>query len=104
MESLPYGNRDAVEAAVREFLGDHPRASEWKEWRRALAQRLEALKQEKSSQPPGSGTSELDAQIQEIETYLAVLAEEAAITEFVEDSVKASVSMPLDDEEEVVDG
>jgi len=98
MESLPYG-RDQLEAAIKEFLGSHPRASEWKEWRKALAQRLEALKEEKSSLPPGTDTSELDAQIAEIETYLAVLAEEAAITEFVENSIRAAAAVPVEDEE-----
>lgn len=99
MESLPYGRED-VEAAIREFLGEHPRASEWKEWRKAIVLRLGQLKEERASLPPGSDTSELDAQIAEMEKYLAVLTEEAVITEFVEDSIRAAAAVPVEEGEE----
>jgi|YNPNPStandDraft_1061719.scaffolds.fasta_scaffold00337_44 hypothetical protein len=91
MEQTPIDPK-FTEAAIEAFLEGHPRAAEWKEWRKALATRLEALREEKKSLPPDADTSEIDAQIAEIERYIAVLDEEAAITEFVEDSIRAAVS------------
>jgi hypothetical protein len=96
-------DRNAADEVIESFLEGHPRAQEWQEWRRALAARLSALRADREALPPGANAAELDAQIAELEEYLAALTEEAAITEFVEASIRAAVAgadadLPEEDE------
>jgi hypothetical protein len=92
MDQLPTG-KDPLDEVIEEFLEEHPRAHEWKEWRRVLSERLAGLREQRDALPAGADASELDGKIAEVEGYLAVLAEEAAITEFIESSIRATVTV-----------
>lgn len=74
---------DSAEPLIEEFLEGAPRADTWGELRRALALRLEAARTEGNL-----------ARIEELEQQVAALAQEEAITRFVEDSVRVSLVRP----------
>ena len=76
--------------AVKEFLGERPGASELREWRITLQQRLEALEAERKRL---GATARMDTQIATLRKQLAALQEEEAITQFVEDSVRVTLAM-----------
>lgn len=68
---------------IEDFLEGQPRAEYWRELRDALAARLE------------DAIASNDAErIAELRAQVDALAQEHAITEFVEDSVRASLSRP----------
>ena len=76
-------NKLLEETVIEEFLEEQPRAAYWQELTDVLKERL------KDAQEMGhtKRVTELRAQIQ-------ILAQEAAITQFVEDSVRHSLSRP----------
>jgi hypothetical protein len=93
------GERDAkqIEDALEQVLGDQPRADQWKEYREALAARLRSAITARDACTGDVGSREraiLDARVAELREMVRVLAEEEAITRFVEDSVQASLSRP----------
>jgi phage shock protein A len=79
------------EEAIRDFLGDRPRADEISEWKAALEQRLQALQRERER--ADAATPSLLAKIEQLKRQIAALDQEHAITEFVEDSVRATLAM-----------
>jgi hypothetical protein len=86
---------DPAENAVREFLGDKPGAHELREMREALLKRLKSMEEDLSANPEDE---RLLNRIRATRHQVAVLAEEEAITGFVEETVRASVlddTMPL---------
>jgi hypothetical protein len=74
---------ESTEPLIEEFLEGAPRAETWGELRKALALRLEAARREDDQ-----------ARIDELEQQVAALAQEEAITRFVEDSVRVSLVRP----------
>ena len=79
------------EEAIRDFLGDRPRADEISEWKAALEQRLQALQRERERADAASPS--LVAKIEQLKRQIAALDQEHAITEFVEDSVRVTLAM-----------
>ncbi len=77
------------EQAVQQFLGDRPGADQLREWRATLEHRLQALERERER----AADRALDAKIAQLKKQIAALGEEAAITEFVEDSVRVTLRM-----------
>ena len=93
----PGGQKDMdEERAICEFLGERPRAEQLGEWLAALRQRLASLEEEaKRVAAPGmeGPQAALQAKIAQLRLQIRALAEEAAITEFVEDSVRVTLAM-----------
>jgi hypothetical protein len=86
---------DENEQIVDEFLGDQPRADTWRSYKEALAARLkEALEARDAVAPDSLQYLNLDRKIGELREQVRVLAEEEAITQFVEDSVRATMTRP----------
>jgi hypothetical protein len=83
------------EQIVEEFLGDQPRADTWRSYKEALAERLrEALASRDAVAPDSLQYLNLDKKVSELREQVRVLAEEEAITQFVEDSVRATMTRP----------
>lgn len=96
---------DPREEIIEEFLDGQPRAAKWREYKEALRTRLAIAREKRDALPESSPErAEWEQKVVELREQVRVLAEEEAITEFVEDSVRASVSRPrpfpdFDDEE-----
>ena len=90
---------------IEEFLEGQPRAQVWRELRETLAARLRDAVVERDALPEGDERrAELEKRVRTLRRQVAALAEEEAVTQFVEDSVGASLARPLsphpDDEDE----
>lgn len=79
------------EEAVREFMGDRPGADELTEWRATLEDRLKKLEAERDRGEKAS--TSLTNKISQLKKQIAALRQEEAITQFVEDSVRATLRM-----------
>lgn len=80
------------EQAIRQFLGDRPAADELREWEETLSKRLRAFEEDRKKEPGGL-TSPLDNKIAQLKRQIQALREEAAVTQFVEDSVRVTMAM-----------
>jgi hypothetical protein len=78
--------------AIRAFLGDRPDAAQWRAWRETLEDRLRRLRAEEIPTEPAASVR-LAARIAELKRQIAVLEQEELVTEFVEESVKATLAM-----------
>ncbi|GAB4461826.1 MAG: hypothetical protein OHK0029_27700 [Armatimonadaceae bacterium] len=84
-----------VDDAIEQVLGDQPRAEFWRELRTALYARLkDAIAQRETVPPDSPERAALEERIAELRQQVAALAQEEAITEFVEDAVKATLARP----------
>ncbi|MES2460000.1 MAG: hypothetical protein V4671_05400, partial [Armatimonadota bacterium] len=92
---LPNPKDTEDEQIVGEFLGDQPRAETWRSYKEVLAVRLkEALESRDAAAPDSLQYLNLDKKVRELREQVRVLAEEEAITQFVEDSVRATMTRP----------
>ena len=97
---------DPREEVIEEFLEGQPRAQTWRELKEALSTRLYAAKEQRESTRENTpDRAAIDERIAELQVQIRALAEEEAITQFVEDSVRASLSRPrplpnFDDEDD----
>ncbi len=92
MNTETFDPRDEV---IEDFLEGQPRAERWREYRLALTTRLDAAKEKHAATTEGTADrAELDERIKELREQIRVLAEEEAITQFVEDSVRSSLTRP----------
>jgi hypothetical protein len=96
-----------ADPVIEEFLDGQPRAGVWRELREALAARLADAVAERDAAPEGDlRRAELDKRVRELRDQVAALAQEEAVTQFVEDSVRATLTRPRpagylgDDEDE----
>jgi hypothetical protein len=94
-----------TDQVIEDFLGDSPRATEWRAMRQALADRLTARRQQRREEAD-AGADEprlhaLDLQIAALERQVTALKTEEAVTQFVEDSIKVTLAkaQPEMDEE-----
>ena len=78
--------------AIRKFLGERPEAAQWRAWRQTLEERLRRLRADRAAAAPEAQAA-LDAQIRELMTQIAALEREELVTEFIEDSVRATLAM-----------
>lgn len=77
------------------FLEGKPRSETWQRLKESLQQRLDALRIERDAcDKADPGYDALDRKVKELRQQVAALAEEEAITRFVEDSVLATVARP----------
>ena len=80
------------ERIIRDFLGDRPDAAQLAEWVETLRGRLARLQAE-ARRAAGDDAPALEAQIKRLKRQIAALEEEAAITQFVQDSVRVTLAM-----------
>jgi phage shock protein A len=76
--------------AVRQFLGDRPAANELQDWRMTLEQRLRSLEADRDRM---GATAAIDTKIAQLKKQIGALAQEEAVTQFVEDSVRVTLAM-----------
>lgn len=74
---------DDVERVIEQFLNGKPRASTLRELREALEAKLRRLEQDPSASPD---------QLSELREQMHLLYEEELITQFVEDSIRFTLS------------
>lgn len=77
---------------LEEFLGDTPRATEWRELREALRDRLKAMLRSRDTETEPLALLTLETQIASLRKQVAVLETEEVVAQFVEDSIKASLA------------
>lgn len=77
---------------IESFTEGRPAAAQWMEWRDCLKQRLDALLAERRAAGP-EASPKLDERIRQLRRQIAALTEEAAISEFVEDSVRVTLAL-----------
>jgi hypothetical protein len=82
-----------TQAALEEALGEEPRARELRQMAEILASRLQAFKAEFDQTQDRDRREKLKKEILKMRDQILVLAEEADITQFVEDSVRLGVEM-----------
>jgi hypothetical protein len=89
-----YEEEPDAESAIDSVLGDNPRASELQQLISALQQRRNSVLREADKSAFAGERIKLEAKLAEMDMQLRVLREEAAITTFVEDSVRATIRRP----------
>lgn len=93
-----------TEQVIEDFLGDHPRAQQWRALRVSLAERLAGLRRtralERQQDPASARLAGLDAQIASLENQVAALETEEAVAEFVENSLRVTLARSADGGEE----
>jgi hypothetical protein len=83
---------------IEEFLEGRPRAETWGELRDTLAARLRDAVAERDALPADDpARAALEKRVRALREQVAALAQEAAVTQFVEDSVRAALSRPRPD-------
>lgn len=80
------------QAAIEKFLGDKPSSEQLRQWRDTLAARAERMRRELKEARPEQAPA-LRARLAEMDRQIAALEQEQMITEFVEDSVRATLAM-----------
>ena len=90
---------------LEEFLGDTPRAAEWRGLRDALRERLRTLVRSRGLETDPAASAALETQIGSLRKQVAALETEEVVAQFVEDSIKASLARApaygsLEEEEE----
>ena len=85
------------EQVIEEFLGDEPRAEMWRTLRQALEGRLKEAIATRDQTPETDlrRRAEAEAKVTELRQQVAALAQEEAVTQFVEDSVRATLNRPV---------
>ncbi len=89
---------------LEEFLGDTPRATEWRALRDALRERLKAMVVSRDAEADPAARAALETQVAALRRQVAALETEEVVAQFVEDSIKASLARapafgPLEGEE-----
>ena len=77
---------------VDEFLGDTPRAAEWRALRQALLDRRRGLRGQRAGEADPAAQAALDTQIAGLSRQIGTLQTEEVVARFVEDSVRASLA------------
>ena len=86
------GDDDEIVGA---FLGENSRADELRELKEILQTRLRIVTGERDGLPPGDGGRvALEKKVRELKEQVRVLAQEEAVSGFVEESVRATLARP----------
>jgi hypothetical protein len=85
-----------TERMIEEFLGDHPRAAEWRAFRRALEDRRLGLRRQRQREAEEGADADrlaaLDAQLLALDRQVATLETEEAVAQFVEDALNFTLA------------
>ncbi|MBI3946693.1 MAG: hypothetical protein HY321_12290 [Armatimonadetes bacterium] len=84
--------RDEVEEVVESFLGGRPGADETARLRRALEERAEGMKAALARAGDAAERARTERELKTLARQIEALAREELIAEFVEDSVRATIS------------
>jgi hypothetical protein len=91
-----------TERIIEEFLGEHPRAAEWRSLRQSLEERLLGLRRQRHQEAEAGVDADrlaaLDAQIVAMDRQIAALETEEAVAQFVENSLKYALAQSEIDE------
>ncbi len=79
--------------ALSEALGDEPRAQELRNMKRVLSERRARLSNDFDHAEDESERESLRRDLKKLDEQIAILAEEAEITKFVEDAVRVGIEM-----------
>jgi hypothetical protein len=91
---------------IEDFMGPNTRAAELREMQASLKERLAALKAERAQESKAENIAGLDRRIAHLKDQIAVLTQEEIVSQFVEDSIRATLARPatrrlgLNDEDE----
>ena len=86
---------ETTDDVINDFLGGKPRANQWRELRLVLEARLaDATQQLSATQAGTSEHKSIQRKVKEMKAQVNALLQEEAISQFVEDSVIATVSRP----------
>ena len=86
------------EQVIEEFLEGQPRAEMWRSLKESLNERLaDAVASRDALAEDDPQRAAAEKRVRELRRQVAALAQEEAVTQFVEDSVRASLSRPLAD-------
>ena len=86
---------DTTEPVEDEILNGGPRATQLREMREVLQARLRDAREARDAvSPDDPRRAALERKVSELRDQVRVLAEEEAVSQFVEDSVRATVSRP----------
>ncbi len=93
-----------TERVIQDFLGDNPRAAEWRALRQALGERLRALRRQRHLEAEDGADDKrlhtIDMQIGALDRQVAALETEEAVSQFIEDSIKGTVAKSMDEGDE----
>ncbi len=93
-----------TERVIQDFLGEHPRATEWRALRQALSERLLALRRQRRQEGETGADAPrlhaLDLQIGSLDRQVAALETEEAVSQFVENSLRVTLAKSAPDEGE----
>ncbi len=84
---------EGLQDALREALGEDPRAEELRHMKALLVQRRARLSQEMDTAESPAEREALRRELKKLDEQIEVLGEEAEITRFVEDTVRVSLEM-----------
>jgi uncharacterized membrane protein YgaE (UPF0421/DUF939 family) len=79
--------------ALSDALGDEPRAHELRNMKRVLTERRAGLSADLDQAEDDKERESLRRQLMKLDEQIAILAEEAEITKFVEDAVRVGIEM-----------
>ena len=83
------------DTVIEDFLEGHPRANQWREMRETLQARLaDAIVARDAAPPESREKTALERKVRELREQVQALLTEEAVTQFVEDSVRATLSRP----------
>jgi hypothetical protein len=83
------------EEILESFFGENTRARELRELKETLQTKLRIVTAERDAMPElDGGRAMLERKIRELKEQVSVLAEEEAVSTFVEDSVRATLYRP----------
>ena len=88
-------DNDAIDDAVGDFLGKRPRAEELADLRAALQRRVETMKADLARAQDPAERAQIEKDLATAARNIEVLSREEMITEFVEESVRATASWSL---------
>ena len=104
---LPRGKQatpqDPDEQVIDEFMGNNPRVARLSELCDALRSRIKGLRQEMDQMSPSEARDRLSGRVEDARRQLAVLKQELAISQFVEESARVALHGDTQDIEDVED-
>lgn len=87
--------KNEQDPVIEEFLEGQPRAQTWRALKETLAARLADTKASYAAlDPDDPRRAGLERKLRELREQVRALAEEEAVTQFVEESVRASLNRP----------